>query len=262
MNSIELNKYLTAAISMARAAGDVQLQYFRSSHLKIETKSNEYDVVTVADKASEKIIKEYIHEKFPEHGIISEESADENADKEWRWVIDPLDGTTNYSQGLPVFSVSIALEYNKEAVVGVVYAPYLGELFHAVKGEGAFLNGQPIKCSRKKSLAEAVFATGVPYDKLVNPDNNIREVALIAPKVRGIRRLGSAAIDLSYVAAGFFDGYWELSLNRWDVAAALLIATEAGAVAHSIRTNRKFSIMVANSKLAPTLLHLLTANNS
>lgn len=248
---------LEAAIVMARAAGDVQLEYFRSSHLDIETKSNEYDVVTAADKASEKIIKDYIHENFPEHGIISEESADEHADSEWRWVIDPLDGTTNFSQGLPTFSVSIALEHNREAVVGVVYAPYLGELFHAVKGGGAFLNGKPIRCSQKSSLAESVLATGIPYDKLTNPDNNIREVSEIAPKVRGIRRLGSAAMDLSYVAAGFLDGYWELNLNRWDVAAGTLIVHEAGAVTRPIRDNRKFSVMAASPSLAPQLMKLL-----
>ena len=252
-----MREYLEAAMSMARAAGDVQLEYFRTSHLDIQTKSNEYDVVTAADKASEKLIKDFIHEKFPDHGIISEESADEHAESEWRWVIDPLDGTTNFSQGLPVFSVSIALEHNKEAVVGVVYAPYLGELFHAIKGEGAFLNGKRIKCSSKESLAESVLATGIPYDKLTNPDNNVRELSAMAPKVRGIRRLGSAAIDLSYVAAGFLDGYWELNLNRWDVAAGMLIAHEAGAVTRPIRSNRKFSIMAANPALASLLFSAL-----
>ena len=251
------NQLLSAAISMARAAGDVQLEYFRSSHLNIETKSNEYDVVTAADKASEKIIKGYIHDNFPDHGIISEESADEHADREWRWVIDPLDGTTNFSQGLPTFCVSIAVEHNREAVAGVVFAPYLGELFHAVKGEGAFLNGKKIRCSDKKSLAEAVLATGVPYDKLINPDNNLREISALAPKVRGIRRLGSAALDLSYVAAGFLDGYWELNLNRWDVAAGMLIAREAGAVTIPIRENRKFSILAANPEMAGLLSQFL-----
>ncbi len=249
-----MKEFLNAAISMARAAGDIQLEYFRTSHLDIHTKSNTYDVVTAADKASEKLIKGYIHENFPSHGIISEESADEHADSEWRWVIDPLDGTTNFSQGLPVFSVSIALEHNQEAVIGVVYAPYLGELFHAVKGEGAFLNGKKIKCSSKSSLAEAVLATGIPYDKLTNPDNNVRELSLMAPLVRGIRRYGSAAIDLCYVAAGFLDGYWELNLNRWDVAAGMLIAHEAGAITHPIRTNRNFSIMASNPILAPLIL--------
>lgn len=254
---MELNQLLESAISMARSAGDVQLEYFRSSHLDIETKSNEYDVVTAADRASEKLIKGIIHERYPGHGIISEESADEHPDSEWRWIIDPLDGTTNFSQGLPIFSVSIALEHNEEAVVGVVYAPYLNELFHAVKGAGAFLNGRPIKCSVKDSLAEAVVATGIPYDKLTNPDNNIREISSIAPLVRGIRRLGSAAMDLSYVAAGFLDGYWEFNLNHWDVAAGMLIAHEAGAATFPIRTNRKFSIMAANPLMAQHLLNHL-----
>ncbi|MBD5357157.1 MAG: inositol monophosphatase [Bacteroides sp.] len=254
---MELNHFLNAAIEMAKAAGKIQLEYFRSAHLNIQTKSNEYDVVTAADKASEKIIKDYIHSLFPDHGIISEESTDENANNEWRWVIDPLDGTTNFSQGLPVFSVSIALEYNKEAVLGVVFAPYLNEMFHSIKGKGAFLNNNRIKCSEKDSLTEAVIATGVPYDKMINPDNNIKEIAELAPKVRGIRRYGSAALDLSYVAAGFLDGYWELNLNLWDVAAGRLIAHEAGAVITSIRKNRNFSILAANSSLIPTLLDIL-----
>lgn len=249
--------YLETAISMARAAGDIQLGYFRSPTLSMDTKLNSYDVVTVADKESERLIKSVINEKFPDHGIISEESAPEHADREWRWVIDPLDGTTNFSAGLPIFSVSIALEHNAEAVVGVVYAPYLGELFHAVKGGGAFLNGKPIRCSAKQNIDEAVLSTGIPYDKLTNPDNNIREVAKIAPLVRGVRRLGSAAIDLSYVAAGFLDAYWELNLNRWDVSAGTLIAKEAGACIRSIRDNRNFSILASCPPLFAEMERLL-----
>lgn len=248
---------LSSAIEMARAAGDVQLEYFRSKSLTIGIKQNESDVVTAADKASEKLIIDCIHEKFPEHGIISEESGPDHSEREWRWVIDPLDGTTNFSQGLPVFSVSIALEHNGESVVGVVYAPYLGELFHAIKGGGAFLNGKPIYCSSKQRMSEAVVATGMPYDKMSNPDNNLREVAKIAPLVRGIRRYGSAAIDLSYVGAGFLDAYWELNLNRWDVAAGCLIAKEAGAEIYNIRENRNFSVMAACPGLVEDMKRLL-----
>jgi len=237
--------FLQEAISMARSAGEIQLEYFRSSHLDINTKLNDSDVVTAADKACERLIRSIIHEKFPLHGIIAEESGLENADREWRWVIDPLDGTTNFSQGLPVFSVSIALEHNEEPVVAVVYAPYLKEFFHAVKGEGAFLNGKTIHCSDKNNISEAVVATGVPYDKLTNPDNNISEIMNVIPRVRGVRRLGSAAIDLCYVAAGFFDAYWELNINRWDVAAGILIASEAGAKVSSIRENRNYSILAS-----------------
>lgn len=258
---MDRNKLLECAIIMARTAGDVLLKYFRTSHLEIETKTNEFDVVTIADKASEKVIKQFIHGNFPEHGIISEESADEKSDSEWCWIIDPLDGTTNYSQGLPNFSISIALRHWQDTIIGVVYAPYLGEIFHAVKGCGAFLNGKQINCSSKKYLDKAVLATGVPYDKMTNPDNNIREISIIALKVRGIRRLGSAALDLSYVAAGFFDGYWELNLNIWDVAAGVLLVEEAGGVTTPIRTDRKISILASNLNIRSTLYDLLLANN-
>lgn len=248
---------LAAAIDMSRAAGDIQLKYFRNSALKIDIKQNDSDVVTAADKASEELILDSIRRNFPDHGLISEESGSDNSDREWRWVIDPLDGTTNFSQGLPVFCVSIAIEHKGEAVVGVVYAPYLGELFHAVRGFGAFLNGQRIHCSKKVRFSEAVVATGMPYDKMVNSDNNLKEIAAIAPLVRGIRRCGSAAIDLSYVGAGIFDAYWELNLNRWDVAAGCLIAAEAGAKIYNIRENRNYSILASCPGLSASMMELL-----
>ena len=242
---------LKAALSMAEKAGDIHLKYFRDDNLSQETKLNDSDVVTIADKESEKEIIDYIHIHFPDHGIISEESGKENEEREWRWVIDPLDGTTNFSSGLPVFCVSIALEHNSEAILGVVHAPYLNETFFAVKDKGAFFKGIPIHCSDKNSLSKAVVATGVPYDRKENPDNNLPEINRMAFYVRGIRRMGSAAIDLSYTAAGFFDAYWELNLNRWDVAAGLLIAKEAGALAMSIRDDRNYSLLVSN----PFLFH-------
>lgn len=245
-----LDVFLNAAIEMAKEAGEIQLKYFRSPNLDADTKLNAFDVVTIADKQSEAFIKNYISSNFPDHGIIAEESGSDHSEREWRWVVDPLDGTTNFNNGLPVFSVSIALEHYGEAVVGVVYAPYLGELFHAVKGCGAFLNGKPIRCSSKSELETAVVATGMPYDRNSHPDNNLEEIGRVVFKVRGTRRMGSAAIDLSYVAAGFYDAYWELNLNRWDVAAGTLIAREAGAVVENIRENRNFSILAS----APSLL--------
>lgn len=255
----DFNRFLEDAISMAKAAGDVLLEYFRSKCLDIHTKINDSDVVTAADKASEELVKSIIRSKYPEHGIIAEESGCENEDKEWRWVIDPLDGTTNFSQGLPVFCVSIALEHRGSPVVGVVFAPYLGELFHAVKGEGAFFNGKRIHCSEKNVFSESVLATGMPYDKLINPDNNLNEISKLAPKVRGIRRMGSAAIDLSYVAAGFYDAYWELNLKRWDVAAGVLIAKEAGAKVYSIRENRNYSMMATCPGIAGGMIEALSS---
>lgn len=241
----DYSDFLDFALMLAKEAGKIQLKYFRSNHLVMETKLNSYDVVTQADKESENFIVGAIREKFPDHGIIAEESGSVMTENEYRWVIDPLDGTTNFSQGLPIFNVSIALEHQGKAIVGVVFAPYLNEIFYAAKGNGAFLNGKPISCSKKTDIATAVLSTGFPYDKQINSDNNIKEVAAITPLVRGMRRLGSAAIDICYVASGFLDAFWELNLKRWDVAAGCLIAEEAGAKIESIRENRNHSILVS-----------------
>lgn len=257
--------YLMAAITWARQAGSRQLDFFRSHHLDMRTKSNTSDVVTAADHESEHIILDSIRRDYPEHSILSEEAgvieAANNTDSSWQWVVDPLDGTTNFSQGLPIFSISIALRHRGRTVVGVVYAPYLNELFHAVLHGGAFLNGHAIQCSQKTEWNTAVLATGMPYDKAVNPDNNLDNVARIAPQVRGVRRLGSAAIDLCYVAAGFFDGYWELNLNPWDVDAGELIASEAGARTGRFRNDRGESVYAAAPAIAPKLLRRLSRPN-
>lgn len=255
---IDEEKYLKAALEMAGKAGEIHLKYFRKKGLEESTKQNDSDVVTIADKESEKFIMDYIHAKFPEHGIISEESGSEHEEREWRWVIDPLDGTTNFSMGLPVFCVSIALEHYGEAMVGVVYAPYLEECFYAVKGKGSRLNGKSIQCSEKNVLSRAVVGTGMPYDRNENPDNNLKEISRVAMRVRGVRRMGSAAIDLSYTAAGFLDAYWELNLNRWDVAAGKLIAMEAGAKVESIRKDRNQSVLASNPYLFEAMREMLT----
>ncbi len=253
----EYQKFLTAAFAMAEEAGDIHMRYFRTLNLQQSTKLNDSDVVTIADNESEAAILNYIHCHFPDHGIISEESGREHEDKEWRWVVDPLDGTTNFAAGLPAFCVSIALEHNKEAIVGVVYAPYLRECFYAIKGGGAWLNGSPIHCSDKGEMSKAVVATGMPYDRNDNPDNNLAEISRMAFRVRGIRRMGSAAIDLCYTAAGYFDAYWELNLNRWDVAAGQLIATEAGVIVESIRTDRNHSVLASNPNLLSSMHQIL-----
>ncbi|MDE6338463.1 MAG: inositol monophosphatase [Muribaculaceae bacterium] len=253
----EYRDLLISALTMAENAGNIHLKYFRKLDIDQSTKLTDSDVVTIADKESEASIISYIHEHFPTHGIIAEESGRDNEESEWRWVIDPLDGTTNFSNGLPVFSVSIALEHNKEAIIGVVYAPYLNECFYAIKNKGAWLNGKPIFCSKKDKLSQAVVATGAPYDRNDNPDNNLKEICRMAMCVRGIRRMGSAAIDLCYTGAGYFDAYWELNLNRWDVAAGQLIAAEAGAKIESIRSDRNHSILVSNPTLLPFVRKVL-----
>lgn len=158
--------------------------------------------------------------------------------------------------------MSIGIRHNGVTVVGVVYAPKLDELFHAVAGEGAYLNGERITCGTTQALAQSVVATGFPVDKDHTPDNNLDNVSRIMPRVRGLRRLGSAAIDISYVAAGFLDGYWELNLHEWDVCAALLIAHEAGAESHHFRSDRNISMLVASPAISRLMLPLLDTKPS
>ncbi|MDE7143139.1 MAG: inositol monophosphatase, partial [Muribaculaceae bacterium] len=241
----EYRRLLAAAFEMAEKAGEIHMRYFRKEGLRQSTKLNDSDVVTAADKEADAAIRGYIHRHFPSHGIITEEAGREREDNEWRWVADPLDGTTNFAAGLPAFCVSIALERCREAVVGVVFAPYLGECFYAVRGHGAWFNGAPVRCGSNAELSKAVVATGMPYDRNDNPDNNLAEISRMVLRVRGVRRMGSAAIDLCYTAAGFLDAYWELNLNRWDVAAGQLIATEAGAVVEPIRAGRNHSVLAS-----------------
>lgn len=244
---MDYNQYLTKAMQWAKEAGDVTLRYFRNPELKSVTKQNDFDVLTEADKAAERIIMDNIRQEFPSHSILSEESGTTTVcDSEWLWVIDPLDGTTNFKQGLPVYSISIALQHNGETVAGVVYAPYLGEMFHAAKGSGAFLNGHRLHCGQNDRLSTMVVATGMPYDRDRHPDNNLDNIARVSMQVRGIRRMGSAAIDLAYTAAGYFDAYWELNLNLWDIAAGALMVQEAGGEVESIRSDRNHSIMAGS----------------
>lgn len=252
-----MDDLLLDAIDIARNAGRTIRPYFRSDRLDIHSKLNEADIVTAADKASEAIIVKSIKHLYPSHSILSEEMGAEDHDSEYRWIIDPLDGTTNFSAGIPVFAVSIGIEHNGTPVVGVVYDPVLDELFTAVKGQGAFLNGTPIHVKENDRLDRAVVSTGFPVDKNVNPDNNLDNVARVLPLVRGMRRLGSAAMDICYVAAGFIDAYWEMNLHDWDVAAALLILDEAGGENYRFRDNRNVSVIASNKDLMPQLKELI-----
>lgn len=246
---MDYSLYLAKAVELARAAGEIQLSYFRNPRLSSQTKLNSFDVVTEADKASERLILDGIRSTFPQHAILSEESGKEGTkDAEWLWVIDPLDGTTNFNQGLPVFSVSIALQHKGSTVVGVVYAPYLGELFTAVRGQGAYLNGNPIHVRHNTDLGTMVVATGMPYDRDRHPDNNLDNISRVCLRVRGTRRMGSAAIDLAYTAAGYYDAYWELNLNPWDVDAGILLVQEAGGIVGSLRENRNQSVIAGSAE--------------
>jgi len=220
------NRYLQVAIAAGKEAGRIQMEHFGHSH-PIEYKG-EFNPVTEVDRLCEQAIVKMILDVFPEHDILTEESPFEGKGSPWRWIIDPIDGTTNYFHGFPCFCVSIGLEVEGEINLGVVYLPTLHELFHAERGKGAFLNSERITVSRFDRLDRSLLCTGFPYDVHEHVDFYLRYFRQFMVKSFGIRRPGSAAIDLSYLAAGRFDGFWEFKLHSWDVAAASLLITEAG----------------------------------
>lgn len=249
--------WLQCAREMGHAAGEVLRSYFRRHDLSIEDKGSAYDIVTEADKASERLIIDRIHTRFPDHAILSEESGDDHRQASYQWVIDPLDGTVNYSAGIATYCVSIGLKVNGETRMGYVYAPTLDEEFLAIKGKGAFGPYGKLQVKSTSELQRAVVSTGFPYDKATNPDNNFATVGRILPRVRGLRRLGSAAMDLCYVAAGWLDAYWELNLKEWDACAGELVAIEAGATVTRYREDHGICILAACPGIAQQLLEMV-----
>jgi myo-inositol-1(or 4)-monophosphatase len=211
--------------AIAREAGALLLHYFHQ-RVKIEYKGD-VDLVTVADRSSEKLIVERVRAAWPGHDIVGEEGTRQETGAEYRWYIDPLDGTTNFAHGYPVFCVSMGLEHRGEMVAGVLYDPTRDELFAAEKGKGALLNGEPIHVSQTKRLNESLLGTGFPsFKRHKNP--NIHFYHQITLHSHGVRRAGSAALDLANVACGRYDGFWEFNLNPWDTSAGSLLVTEAG----------------------------------
>lgn len=211
-------------------AGAILRSYF-NHEFRVDTKGDNpksIDIVTEADHASEDMIMAAIMERFPDHDILTEETPTAVKGSRWLWVVDPLDGTVNFAHGYPVFGVSIALTENGQVVAGLVYDPLKDERFHAVRGHGAFLNGNPISVSKADRLRRSILATGFPYDKAWSEENNLREFSAVLPHVQGMRRGGSAAVDLCYVACGRLDGFWEPKLKPWDMAAGMLMVQEAG----------------------------------
>ncbi len=223
----DLVKYEEAAIEAAKAAGAMLLAGLNEGERVIEFKGDN-DIVTEMDRRAEEMVVEALTSAFPDIAILAEEGGASGPESDLKWIIDPLDGTNSYAHRVPHFCVSIGLEMSGEPAVGVVYNPCLDECFTAVKGKGACLNGKPIRVSATAELKKSLVATGFPYDRATSPENNVNYVAAFIPKIQGIRRMGSAALDLCYTAAGRFDGYWELKLQPWDTAAGALILTEAG----------------------------------
>lgn len=223
----DLNLILEAALDAAQQASGILKKYWGNLDA-IEDKAFKGDLVTRADKEADECIVNILKNKFPAHHFLSEESpVKESFEHDNLWVIDPLDGTTNYTHQFPCVSISIAFVYKGAPVVGVVYNPFYQELFWASKDGGAFLNGTKLKVSKVDQLSNSLLATGFPYDRRENPDNNYKEFCHFTHLTQGVRRGGSAALDLAQVAAGRFDGYWE-RIKPWDVAAGVILVQEAG----------------------------------
>lgn len=240
------------ALALAREAGTLLRKKFSQKH-KIHYKGD-INIVTEADKMSESLIIESIRRHFPDHGILSEESPAIAGTGEIRWIIDPLDGTTNYAHGFPVFCVSIAVQHNNDIILGVIYDPMRDELFSAVRSKGAFLNGKKLAVSSVKDISRSLLATGFPYDIRDSRENNLNYFNRMAMNVQAIRRAGAAALDLAYLAAGRFDGFWELKLKPWDTAAGCLMVEESEGRISDL-SGKKWDIFSPNLLASNGLIH-------
>ncbi len=259
----EIDEILALATRLARAAGDVQRERYETA-LEIGTKSAAVDLVTEIDRRCEQLIVEALRRERPADAILAEEGSNrESEGAAWRWVIDPLDGTVNYAHGYPRFCVSIGAERDGARTVGVVFDPLLGELYHAVRGGGAFRNGRPIRVSQETDLARSLFATGFAYDVHHSADDNLDHFGRFVKNARAVRRDGSAALDLCYVASGRLDGYWELRLHPWDISAGALVVEEAGGRVSDLRGGPLpadgSSVVSSNGAVHEAMLRLLAA---
>lgn len=255
----EIDAFAALAEKAADRAGAVLLEHFGA--VKMEFKG-EIDIVTEADRKAEEAILELVREAYPDHGIVAEESGETRSDHAVRWIVDPLDGTTNYAHGLPIFAVSIAVEVNGVIEAGVVYNPAYGEKYVARRGQGAALNGKPLRVSETPVLNRSLLVTGFPYNVRETDENNLDHFSHFATRVQGVRRLGSAAVDLAYVARGSLDGYWETSLNPWDIAAGWLLVEEAGGRVTDLRgrelTFAAQQILATNGRIHEEMLQVLS----
>ena len=257
-------------IVLARQAGKIIMEYF-DMPIQQSTKSNAADIVTTADKATEALIVSALCKHYPDHHIMGEEGGGQGADASsstYFWYVDPIDGTTNFASKIPHFSTSIALaDGDLNPLVGVVYDPNRDELFSAIKGGGAWCDGEPIHVTDATELSQAVLASGFPYKKWTDPDNNLAEWGRFVVRTRGMRRSGSAALDACYVGAGRFDGYWERYINAWDIMAGALIVEEAGGKLSNYKGETpshyldQQEIVMSNGHLHPAMIDLLNQDS-
>ncbi len=247
-------------VDIAEAAGKRLLEYSEGDErMELEFK-NERDIVTEYDRATEEFLVARILKRFPEHRVWGEEGGVSEGESEFTWIIDPIDGTTSFVHKQPFYSISIALVRNGAPLAGVVHAPRLGETFAAETGKGAVLNGRDIRVSSCSKLIDAVLATGFACLRAELPENNLARFAEIAPKIRGIRRYGSAALDLAYVACGRLDGFWEMNLKPYDIAAGALIVAEAGGMVTDFNGVEEFperGTLATNGRIHERMLELV-----
>lgn len=235
---IGVKSYTAVAVNCASKAGEwIKSRIGRFA--EPDLKQSMHDLVTEVDKGSERLIRNLIATHFPQHSFLGEEGVEpgpeasakaleEVGNAEYLWIVDPIDGTTNFVHGFPFYSVSIALAHRGQVIVGVVYDPSKDELFVAERGKGAYVHGKPMKVSKEKTLRQSLVATGFPADHQMALPLNLRQIQAVAPKVRNVRTAGSAALHMAYVAAGRLSGFWEIGLNSWDLAAGSLLVEEAG----------------------------------
>lgn len=249
------------AKKLAHDAGQLALTY-QEKGFKTEQKGSPLNLVTDADKACEALIIKTIKSNFPDHTIISEESGTSEGESDYKWIIDPIDGTTNFAHGFPIFAISIAVIKAGKPIIGIVEIPYLRETFWAQEGSGAFLNEKQIEVSATKNIDESLLATGFPYDR--NSERFKMAMRLhekLYQPSHGIRRMGSAAIDLCYVAAGRYDGFFEYGLQPWDIAAGKIILEEAGGMVTNMDGSKldpkKEAILATNGRLHPEMLRVI-----
>jgi len=249
-----------ALVQALRAAGNVHRHYAGGAFHVFH--KGRVDIVTTADKVAERVILRMLRRVFPDHGFLMEESGEHRAASPFRWVVDPLDGTTNFAHGLRQSCVSIGLEKDGRVIAGGVYNPFPEEMFLAFQGKGAFLNGRRIHVSKTRRLMDSLIVTGFPYDRTKRAGFYLKFVERFMKRTQGLRRLGSAALDLAYVACGRFDGYWEFNLKPWDAAAGLLLVEEAGGQVTNFK-GRTYGLsdtsqtLASNGRIHPSMIRLL-----
>ena len=252
-------EFLQCAVEAARVAGRYLYEQF-DQEIEYDLKADHQDLVTASDRKSEEIIFKIIRDRYPTHRILSEESPPIETDSEYRWVVDPIDGTTNFAHKIPLFCVSIGLEKNDELIAGVLYDPMRDELFSAARGTGAYLNNTKISVSSASTLKRSVVMAGFPYKEKAL-DDYMQMFRSTSQQCQGLRRLGSAALALAYVAAGRIDGFWTLNINYWDVAAGLMLIEEAGGVITNLaggeRSSSDRELLTSNRHIHQELIEML-----